>query len=330
MKGHRGYCTEALRAHAHFSSTPVPPPSKVALLFIDGVGVGRRDASVNPLARDELLLSQFDDGSGTALPAGGLRTDVDTTFGVPGRPQSASNQTAIFTGLAAPRLIGKHVLGYPTRALAKLIESDSIAAQLTRRGRSATFANAYPVGYLEALGLPRRPGQLGAFVMPEKYKRRMRPSARSLTFASAQIALRTLDDAVAGAGLTHDLDGAAGRARRFPVPERTPEAAAAVFWDLAEDFTLFEHYLADEAGHAQDWDAALRALRTFDAFAREVIRTRPSDAQVLIVSDHGNVEDLSSRSHTTHPVAVLSFGEQRPDRLETVADVGAQVLRWLP
>jgi hypothetical protein len=308
----------------------VPPPTQVALLFIDGVGVGRRDRAINPLAHHEFLLSQFDDGTGAPLPEGGRRVDVDTTFEVPGRPQSASNQTALFTGLPAPRLIGQHVLGYPTRPLVKLLEQGSIAAQLTSRGRRATFANAYPVGYLDALGLARRPGTMGQFELPAKYQRRLKPSASTLTFAAAKIPLRTLDDAASGEGLTHDIDGAPHRARRFPVPQRTPEQAAAIFWRLAEDFTLFEHYLADEAGHAQDLTAALDALRTFDGFAREVVRLRPPGAQVLIVSDHGNVEDLSSRSHTTNRVAVLSFGAATPEPLETLADVGAQVLRWLP
>lgn len=304
-------------------------PSKVALLFIDGVGVGARDAAVNPLTSDEFLVSQFADGTGTALPRGGRRIDVDTTFGVPGRPQSASNQTAIFTGLPAPQLIGGHVLGYPTRPLAKLLADSSIVKTLLGHGRTVTFANAYPIGYLDALGLSRRAGTLGAFEMPEKYKRRLKPSASTLAFAAGAVALRTLDDAVAGSGLTHDIVGSPAARRRFPVPERTPEEAAAVFWALAEDFTLFEHYLADEAGHAQDRTAALDALGTFDRFAREIVRLMPDDAQVLICSDHGNVEDLTTRSHTVNPVAVLSFGARAPSSMHTVADVGAQIVRWL-
>lgn len=306
----------------------MPPPSKVALLFTDGVGVGARDVAVNPLAGVELLLSQFADGTGATLPRGGRRIDVDTTFGVPGRPQSASNQTAIFTGLPAPRLIGEHVLGYPTRSLAKLLADSSIVKPLLAAGRAVTFANAYPVGYLDALQLPRRPGQLGDFVMPDKLKRRLKPSATTLAFSAGRVPLRTFDDAVAGAGLTHDIDGEAAQ-RRFPVPRRTPEEAAAVFWALAKDFTLFEHHLADEAGHAQDRVAALETLTTFDRFAREIVRLMPDDAQVLICSDHGNVEDLSTRNHTVNPVAVLSFGAAEPGPLATVADVGLQVLRWL-
>ena len=99
---------------------------RVAILFTDGVGVGPNDPSTNPLARSGYLLSQFSDGSGTALPSMGSRHDVDTTFGVPGRPQSASNQTAIFTGQPAPHLLGRHVLGYPNAPLRGLIATHSI------------------------------------------------------------------------------------------------------------------------------------------------------------------------------------------------------------
>lgn len=97
------------------------------------------------------------------------------------------------------------------------------------------------------------------------------------------------------------------------------------------DFTFFEHYLADEAGHARDFAAARKALDTFDAFARALLETRPAEARVLVCSDHGNVEDLSTRSHTLNPVPVLYFGPPAPEleALATVADVGRTVLRWL-
>ena len=113
------------------------------------------------------------------------------------------------------------------------------------------------------------------------------------------------------------------------VPIRSPAQAAAIFWKLAADFTLFEHYLADEAGHAQDLALAQKALSTFDAFARAVIEHRPADCQVLICSDHGNVEDLSTRGHTRNPVAVLSFGEGPLPPMQTVADVGVASLQLL-
>ena len=99
-------------------------------------------------------------------------------------------------------------------------------------------------------------------------------------------------------------------------------------WPLVR-LVEFEHFLADEAGHAQDADAARDALLRFDTFARAVIASRPADAQVLICSDHGNVEDLSTRGHTHNRVAVLHFGATTPPPMHTVADVGAAALTLL-
>ncbi len=316
--------------HSRIQSTAV----RVAVLFIDGVGIGRKDPAINPLAHREHLLSCFQDAPGPRLPPEGRLLPVDTTFGVPGRPQSASNQTAILTGEPAPALLGRHILGYPNAPLRGLMADRSIVKRLAAAGRTATFANAYPAPYLDALGVPRRPTTAPPeFTVTPESRRRMKPSAAKLAFAAADIPLRTLEDARAGDGLTHDITGAAARAYGLPAPERTPEEAAHVFWRMAShhDFTFFEHYLADEAGHAQDLDAALRALDTFDAFTRAVLAARPADARVLVCSDHGNVEDLSTRGHTLHPVPVLYFGPPAPEveAFSTVADVGRAVLRWL-
>jgi hypothetical protein len=307
---------------------------RVAVLFIDGVGIGRNEPEANPLAHRDYLLSHFQDAPPRTLPEGGHCFPVDPTFGVAGRPQSASNQTAILTGQPAPVLIGRHVLGYPDAPLRELLARYSIVKRLVAAGRGATFANSYPVAYLDALKLTRRPSTSPPeFTLPPAALRRLKASASTLAFAAGDVPLRTLDDARAGLGLTHDITGERARARSLSTPQRTPAEAAAVFWRIASeaDFTFFEHYLADEAGHARDFAAAREALDTFDAFARAVIATRPPDARVLVCSDHGNVEDLTTRSHTLNPVPVLYFGPPAPglESLATVADVGRTVLHWL-
>ena len=194
-------------------------------------------------------------------------------------------------------------------------------------GKTATFANAYPAAVLEHMGVPRRPSKGPDVELTAELKRRVRASASALAMAAGKVAMRTFEDARADAGLTHDIDGSMARARGMDVPVRTPEEAATIFWRLSLDFTLFEHYLADEAGHARDMTAAVTALSTFDRFARAVVASRPSDAQLFICSDHGNVEDLSTRSHTLRPVPVLAFGPHDASRIHTVADVGREVLR---
>jgi len=299
---------------------------RVALLFIDGVGVGARDAQFNPLARGEWLLSQFDDGSGSELPGGAL-TLLETTFGVPGRPQSATNQTAILTGEPAPRLLGRHVLGFPDAALREILLRASVVKRLVRAGRRAMFVNGYPGAYLTALGLPHLPSRVPELVIPERARRRLRPSSTTLAFAAGEVPLRTLDQVRAGEALSHDVTGERGRARGFDVPLRTPDEAAEIFWRAAKDvdFTLFEHFLADEAGHAKDMALAESALETFDAFARAVVTRRPADVRVLVCSDHGNVENLRIRNHTLAPVALLSFPPLEGPVPETVADVAGLI-----
>lgn len=301
---------------------------RVAVLFTDGVGVGIHDPGLNPLARGHYLFSRFVDAPPEPLPAGGVAVPADARFGVPGRPQSASNQTALLTGLPAPELIAGHVLGFPNAPLRKLIQERSIVRALVERGLSATFANCYPAGYLDALGIARRASARPEVELSDRARRRLRPSATTCAFAAASVPLRTLDDLRAGDGLTHDLDGVRSRARGFDAPRRTPDEAAEIFWRVAEGqaLTWFEHFLADEAGHAQDFEAAHRALEGFDTFARAVIATRPEDAVVLLCSDHGNVEDLSTRNHTLNEVAVMAFGAPGTEPpVRNLADVG----RWV-
>jgi len=301
---------------------------RIALLFVDGVGVGPCNPDVNPLARGDFLLSQFADGTGAPLPGGELSL-VDATFGMAGRPQSASNQTALLTGLPAPRLVGRHVLGYPDAPLRALLAEHSLVKRLVESGRTATFANAYPAAYLAALGLPHAEGGPPDVTLPPRTRRRLRPSASTAAFAAGGVPLRTLDALRRGEALAHDVTGARGLARGLSVPLRTPSEAAAAFWRLAAgmDFTLFEHFAADEAGHAQDVGAAVEALSTFDAFVRAVLAHRPADTRVLVTSDHGNVEDLSTRNHTRAPVPLLAFPPlEGPSRPQTVADVGQLLL----
>lgn len=306
----------------------------VVLLFIDGVGIGVKDPAINPLARQELLLSHFVDGAGAVLPETGFMQPVDPTFEVQGRPQSASNQTAILTGDPAPRIIGKHVIGFPNAPLRELLATRSIIKRMVASGRTATFANCYPAGYLDALGLRRRESKTADVVIPPKYLRRMKASATTLAMAAGDVALRTLEDARNGTGLTNDIDGRRAAGRGFPAPVRSVAEAAEILLTLTResDFTLFEHYLADEAGHAQSFDDAEDALRTFDGLLRAVVKAKEDSLHVLVCSDHGNVEDLSTRSHTLNRVPVLYFGPEQQRvkaQLQTVASVGNVILDLL-
>lgn len=282
----------------------------VLFVFVDGVGAGARDPDRNPLARGEFLLSRFEDGSGAPLPAGARAVLADATLGVPGRPQSATGQTAILTGENAPRLLGRHLLGFPNAALRALLRERSLFLALARAGRRATFANAYPVAYLRALGLPVEGEPELSFGT-----RRPRPAATTVAYAAGGGTFLTWGDARAGRGITHDITGRTARRRGADVPPREPAEAADIFLALSRghDLALFEFFETDEAGHARSMDAAVDALGRLDAFLRRLVdRLAPGDA-LVVASDHGNVEDLGTRNHTRAAVPVLGFGRAAPE-----------------
>jgi 2,3-bisphosphoglycerate-independent phosphoglycerate mutase len=274
-------------------------------VFVDGVGAGASDPDRNPLARDAFLLSRFADGTGAPLPAGGRAVLADATLGVPGRPQSATGQTAILTGENAPLLLGRHLLGFPNAALRELLRSRSLFRALSEAGRSAVFANAYPVAYLRALGI-----QVDGEPEFDIGKRRARAAATTVAFAAGGGRFRTWDDARAGCALTHDITGRRAHAFGANVPLRAPEEAAAILRDLARghDLTVFEFFETDEAGHARSMERALDALGRLDRLLRALVAGLEPDDALVVTSDHGNLEDLSTRNHTRALVPVLGFG----------------------
>jgi hypothetical protein len=288
----------------------------VLFVFVDGVGAGRPDPTLNPLAHRPFLLSRFEDGSGTALPSGGRAGLADARLGVEGRPQSATGQTTILTGENAPALLGKHLLGFPNPRLRALLQERSIYRRLAEAGRRAVFVNAYPVAYLRALGYPAE-GE-PEFAMP----RRVRASATTVAFAAGGGAFRTFAQARAGQGLTHDLTARRAAELGLDLPRRTPEEAARIFQEVAAgaDLAAFEFFETDEAGHARSLPRALDALDRLDRFLRALVAGLGPGDSLVVTSDHGNLEDLSTRNHTLARVPVLGFGPAAA-RVEAVEDL---------
>jgi hypothetical protein len=280
-------------------------PVATLFVFVDGVGAGERDPERNPLARGDFLLSRFSDGGGGPLPGGGRCVLADATLGVPGRPQSATGQTAILTGENAPRLLGRHLLGFPNAALREVLRSRSLFRVLAESGRRAAFANAYPVAYLRALGID-------AAGEPEfeLQGRRARAAATTVAFAAGGGRFRTWDDARAGHALTHDITGRRARGFGADLPLRDPSEAAAILRAVAaeHDLTVFEFFETDEAGHARSMERALDALGRLDTLLRALVAGLDAGDALVVASDHGNLEDLSSRNHTRASVPVLGFG----------------------
>jgi 2,3-bisphosphoglycerate-independent phosphoglycerate mutase len=66
------------------------------------------------------------------------------------------------------------------------------------------------------------------------------------------------------------------------------------------------------AGHKCNYDEKERVIRTFDAFLGEIVRTMDQAGDLLlVVSDHGNLENSRIKTHTRNPVPALLVGKGR-------------------
>src|SRR3989475_12010866 len=124
--------------------------SNVLLFFIDGLGIGTR-GSHNPFdGLEGVAPLAVLHGECPVLPVDGVLAATDPAMGVAGRPQSASGQTTILTGLNAPAAIGYHKQGFPNQALLDIIREHSIFVQLKKAGiHPIAFANTYTSAFFE-------------------------------------------------------------------------------------------------------------------------------------------------------------------------------------
>jgi 2,3-bisphosphoglycerate-independent phosphoglycerate mutase len=74
------------------------------------------------------------------------------------------------------------------------------------------------------------------------------------------------------------------------------------------DLTIFEFWLSDVAGHHQDMQAACRLLEAIDEVLGALMSSWDDQGLILITSDHGNLEDLSTRHHTRNAIPLLLIG----------------------
>jgi hypothetical protein len=270
-------------------------PMSVLLFFIDGLGIGTRGPH-NPFdgLDDAAPLAIFQDEP-AVIPLDGVLAPTDARLGVEGRPQSASGQTTILTGINAPALIGYHKQGFPNQALLDIIREHSIFLQLKRAGvNEITFANTYTEKFFES-----RPRWI---------------SATTAAVEAAGLRFNRVDDLRAGRAVYQDFTNAMLIERGEQVDLRTPEEAGEVLANVvaAHQFTLYEYFITDKIGHAQDYGAAARVLRSLASFIRALLaKLELKRTTVILTSDHGNIEDLSRRNHTLNLVPTIIWGEHR-------------------
>ncbi len=323
----------SVAADRHDLSRPRPGPSSLPLplsplvsadaavgrkllwIFLDGVGWGADDEAVNPLARGSWPhLEQLAGGrwvAGDRLPP--RAHPLDACLGVPGLPASGSGQVSLLTGVNAAALLGEHRGPYPGGDLHPLLAACSVPALARRAGATVAFANAFPDRYLSRIAGGR--ARLGAF---------------SRAALLADVPLRGQDDLAAGRAVSANFGNRSWPAD--PTRPAPPDIDAAeggrrlAGLALDHDLTIFEHWATDWAGHHPDRWPPATVLAELDAFLGGVLAVWPPEATLVIASDHGNLEDLSTGRHTRNPALCLWYGAA-PDRpLRSLTDLAPAML----
>jgi 2,3-bisphosphoglycerate-independent phosphoglycerate mutase len=298
-------------------------------LFLDGVGLGPADPAVNPFHTAEMPNLRSALGGrildGALEPFHENRTafrPIDATLGMEGTPESATGQSTLLSGINVARAIGGHYGPKPDARIRAILQEHNLVRRLSEAGRKPRLLNAYPESYVEAV----RSGKRLHAAIP-------------LAFALAGIPLASEEDLNRGSALSADFTGRGWRSRlqRPHTPILTPESAGRRMAELAleNDFTVFDHWPTDFAGHYGEMRGAVRLLGVLDGALGGILeRMQGTDLTLVITSDHGNLEDLSIKGHTRNPVPLLALGpsgsrKRITDSVDDLTGFAPAVLRFL-
>ncbi len=274
----------------------------IVICFIDGLGLTAPAAPPWTTAHLPTLRGLLG-----AVPQRDLHIDtprlyfrgLDATLGVVGLPQSGTGHTTLWTGRNASALLGRHFPAYPAPSQRPLIEEASLFRQVQAAGYTVQLATVHRSPYWDLVAT-----------------RQQRATAAALAARAAGLDLPDVADFVASRAVTWDITGA--YLRRWGalegLPDITPAEAGRRLATLARsaDLVHYECYLPDFVGHGRIEETGERVLELIDALLGGILgHLDPADS-LLVVSDHGNLEEPGHRRHTLNPVPLLVVGPAAP------------------
>ncbi|MDT8369377.1 MAG: hypothetical protein RQ745_09235 [Longimicrobiales bacterium] len=276
------------------------------LIFLDGVGVGEDDPRRNPflsarLPTFEALLGGVPTLARPAVSGGfagrvGHAAGVDATLGVEGTPQSGTGQASLLTGRNGAAEFGRHFGPWIPTALRPAVRDANLLVRARDDGHRVAFANAWPRGWtIETAG--------------------RRVAGPPLAALGAGVLDRHVEHLVSGEALASEIVSDPWIHTLGPpdLPRPTPECAGRILGRVATPggVTLFAHFATDTVGHARDLAAGAAQLERVDTFLAGVLAALPPAHPIVIISDHGNLEDVTT-GHTRNPALGIVVGGAAP------------------
>ena len=283
------------------------------MVFLDGVGIGKRDFEFNPFFKYGFKSFEKIFGTIPSLENPVVKKDniflfpADATLGVNGLPQSGTGQVALFCGFNAPKFAGKHYGPYPFSTTVPILLKENILLHY-KNNAGSIFANAYPKVFFDYINSGRS-----------------RLSTTTLTNKLAGIKFNTVSDVRNGKALTAELTNERwNRKLGYKLPVIKPKTAARRLLRIASKykFTLYEYYLTDHLGHWRLADEFDKLYRELDEFIFTLIDEMDNKKTTLVIcSDHGNLEDLSVKTHTLNPSLTIVAGKNSEDIFRSVINI---------
>jgi hypothetical protein len=284
------------------------------MLFLDGIGIGKKDFHFNPFFKYGFntfteIFNEIPSLENSVLKNNNYYLfPTDANLGVDGLPQSGTGQASLFCGFNAPKFVGKHYGPYPYSTTIPFLREKNILVRFYKNHGSGYFVNAYPKLFFDYIKSGRS-----------------RLSVTTLTCKLSGIRLNSVTDVRRGRAITAELTNERWNKRLgYKLPIIKPKTAARRLLKIAQKnkFTLFEYYLSDHLGHlrlAKEFD---KRFFEMDEFLITILNELDKSKITLIIcSDHGNLEDLSTKTHTRNPALTITAGKNAEKIFNAVKDI---------
>jgi hypothetical protein len=294
------------------------------MIFIDGVGIGKKDYKFNPFFKNgfNTFTSLF--GSLPSLDKKLLVGEnkylfgADANLGVNGLPQSGTGQASLFCGVNVPKSEGRHFGPFPLTSTVQLIKDKHLLTHYSKKNNGHCFANAYPKVFFNYLN-----------------------SGKTLLGVTATCCrlngfrFNKLSDLRQGTALTAEIiNDRWNQNLNYNLPLIKPQTAARRLLRIAtkHKFTLYEYYMLDHLGHLRIKDNFNQILNTLDLFLFTILTEYDKrKTTIIICSDHGNFEDLSIKMHTRNPALTITagkFAEELFKSVKSISDIKPSLVKF--
>jgi hypothetical protein len=284
------------------------------MIFIDGLGIGKKDKKYNPFFKFGFNTFTTLFGGLPSLEKKLLIGDkkflfgADANLGVKGLPQSGTGQASLFCGYNAAKQAGKHFGPFPYSTTIPTIKEEHLLSYYAKKRKTNYFANAYPKVFFDYLKSGRtRLGVTATCCRLNEFRFNRVTDLRKGNALTAEIINDRWNDKLG-----------------YKLPLIKPQTAAHRLLKIAvkNKFTLYEFYLLDHLGHFRLKNDFELIYNTLDLFLFTILTEfNNKKLTIVICSDHGNFEDISVKMHTRNPSLSITAGKYSEDLFNSIKSI---------